>query len=143
MHFLYASVWDKGECCALNRYSFSIQTVYTGNGPYAMVALCDDMNNGKPATAGGYAVRAMTEWFYGPGLELLCRNGTGDRIYRSCRRALTDVHVQLQKYAKDAGRGAGTGFSMLILSARHYFYINAGGVSCYRIYPKKDYLVLI
>ena len=137
MSSIYACVWDKGEHFALNQDSFSLQAVYTGNGPYAMIILCDDGNyNGEPAAAGGYAVRIMTDWFYEHGLELLCRKASGDRIYRSCRRALGDVHLQLKERAKHGGTAMATCFSMLILTSQQYFYINVGGGSCYQIHGK-------
>ncbi|MBQ7766940.1 MAG: protein serine/threonine phosphatase 2C family protein [Lachnospiraceae bacterium] len=134
MHFSYVNLWDKGDYYTKNQDSFSIQSVFTGNGPYAMALVCDGVGSlAKGEYAGGLTAKIITDWFYQNALDLLCRNASKEKLLCSFKRALRDVHEQLLRESGREGIRMGTTCSVLILSARHFYFFHIGDCSCYFI----------
>lgn len=134
MHFTYAEIWDKGDFYTKNQDSFAIQAVYTGSGPFAMAVICDGVGSlARGEYAGGRVVRSMTEWFYDGALQLLCGDASSKKLFRSCKRALGDIHRELKEEGAENGLWMGTTFSMLILGVRQFYYFHIGDCCCYQI----------
>lgn len=137
MHFMYANLWDKGDFYARNQDSFSIQAVYTGSGPYAMALICDGVGSlAKGEYAGGVVANVMTNWFYQCAVGLLCRNASKGKILCSFQRALGEAHHQLLCEGEKEGLWMGTTCSLLLLSAKHFYFFHVGDCSCYMIGKK-------
>lgn len=137
MHFSYACTWAKGEMETINRESFSLQTVLTGSGPFAMVAVAEGLgDSAKGAYAGGFAVSIMTTWFYEHALPALCTHKSYACLVRSFKRAMGDVHQQLQKEAGAFEIALESTFTLLLLSSKKYYLFELGGGHCFKIGPK-------
>lgn len=134
MHFSYACTWDKGDFYSINQDSFSLQTVLTGSGPYAMALVCDGVGGLSAGEyAGGISAKAMTAWFYEHALKYLCEKVSYRRLFYSFKRALRDVHMQLQKEGEEQDILMGTTITMLLLSPHDYYVFHVGDCRCYKI----------
>lgn len=134
MNFIISAETDIGTTKQTNQDSFCARVFETGQGPMALMVLCDGMGGlSRGEVASSSLVAAFKEWSE-TRLRELCRTGINDA---DIREDWTNIALQynekIKLYGASCGVSMGTTLTAMLLTSQRYYIVNVGDTRAYEI----------
>ena len=127
----YLCNYEKGKR-EKNEDSLAVHKIHTLAGEAVLAVICDGCGgHDEGETASGYAVEALSAWFYDV-LPGVMKSGRKRVIMRSVQNILFRIHSGLKKYGDEKNIRLGTTVSGVLITDTRYMVFWLGDTHVYR-----------